>query len=428
METSLEIKGPTERALHVTVPPERFTDAVERRLHHLSRTVRMDGFRPGKVPVQIVRQRYLQNVYGEVTEQLAEESLREALQAKQIEPVSSPRVMVETSGEGRPFKYQASFEVYPELTEKQVRAIEILEPEVMVNDNDVADGVEQVRRQFGVGQSVDRGAQEGDQVVFRHASAGAEETLGEIDESAQPVELTLGPGSMVEELHEHLVGKRSGEEFEATVKFANAGDGAVTRFRIRLLEVRELQLPAVEDPRWLEQAGGPGTTPESFRQSVRSHLDYRCVEMRRGHLVQAITDALVEPKGSVLAVPVSLRADCLAHLRQEDDQLPADLPDDHPLNVEALETARRLTMSRALSRLSGLATDAEDLRRVEEAYASQFRDPVAGRHRARHDPQTRSGLMLAASWDTLTRWVLERAKVSKEPWTYGQLCQRVEGA
>ena len=429
METSLEIKGPTERALHVTVPQERFADKVERRLRHLSRTLRMDGFRPGKVPVQVVRQRYLQNVYGEVTEQLAEESLREALQEKQIEPVSSPRVMVEEGGEDRPFKYQASFDVYPELTEEQVRAMEIMEPEVTMSDGDVADGVERVRRKFGEWASVDRAAREGDQVVFRHASASVGEPLGDIDENSQPVELTLEPGSMVEELHEHLVGKRAGEEVEAEVSFPGVSDEppTATCFRIRMLEVRELKLPEMEDRQWLERVGGKGMTLESFRQSIRAHLDYRCLEMRRGYLVQAITDALVEPKGSVLTVPDSLRAHCLARLRQEGDQLPEDLPEDHPLSLGALETARKLTVSHALRQLSGLSPGAEDLRQVEEAYASQFKDPAAGRRQAQSDPQVRSELMSAASWDTMIRWTLERARVNKEPWTFGQLRQHVEG-
>ena len=99
MEVSLEVLGPTARALRVTVPQQRFAEQVENRLRQLSRTLRIKGFRPGKVPVQVVRQYHLAQVYGEVMEKLANDSLREALATEKVQPVVDPKVTVEEYGE-----------------------------------------------------------------------------------------------------------------------------------------------------------------------------------------------------------------------------------------------------------------------------------------------------------------------------------------
>lgn len=430
MEVSLEVLGPTARALRVTVPQQRFVEQVENRLRQLSRTLRIKGFRPGKVPVQVVRQYHLPQVYGEVMEKLANDSLREALATEKVQPVVDPKVTVEEYGEDRPMKYQARFDVYPELAESKISGLTLTEPEVAVEDAEVEEGMERLRRQSVDWKAVERPAAAGDQVAFQYATCGMDETLAEIAEDSPDMALVLEPGTMLEELHENLAGMSTGDEKSAQVTFAERADGhplsgQTRQFRIRVQEVREAVLPDWEDSAWLARCGGAGATRETIRDSVRAHLDYRRVEMQREYLVGQITQGLAAGKEPALPVPESLREWCVS-VRVKEMGIPPEqeLSGDHPIHQMALLDAQRITAFQALRALSGAEPTEEDQKRIEDAYAGQFKDPAAARRNARRNPDVSGHLQREATWDAITRWVLEHATVKKERMTLEQLGER----
>ena len=430
MEVSLEVLGSTARALRVTVPQQQFVEQVENRLRQLSRTLRIKGFRPGKIPVQVVRQRHLPQVYGEVVEKLANDSLREALAAEKVQPVVDPRVTVEEYGEDRPMKYQARFDVYPELAESKVSGLTLTEPEAAVEDAEVEEGIERLRRQSVEWKAVERPAATGDQVAFQYATCGMDETLAEIVEDSPDMALVLEPGTMLEELHEHLAGMSTGDEKSAQVIFAERTDGhplsgQTRQFRVRVQEVREAVLPDWEDSAWLAQCGGAGATRETIRDSVYGHLDYRRVEMQREYLVGQITQGLAAGKEPALPVPESLREWCLS-VRVKEMGIPPEqeLGGDHPIHQMALLDAQRITAFQALRASSGAEPTEEDQKRIEDAYAGQFKDPAAARRNARQNPDVRGHLQREATWDAIIRWVLEHATVKKERMTLEQLGER----
>ena len=430
METSLEVLGSTARALRVTVPQQQFVEQVENRLRQLSRTLRIKGFRPGKVPVQVVRQRHLPQIYGEVVEKLAQDSLREVLAAEEVQPVVDPRVTVEEYGEDRPMKYQARFDVYPELAESKVSALTLTEAEVAVEDAEVEKGMERLRRQSIDWKAVERSAAPGDEVAFWYATCERDETLAEIAEDSREMALVLEPGAVLEELHEHLAGMSAGDEKSMQVDLAERGDGhpwsgQTRQFRVRVQAVREAVLPDWEDSAWLEQCGGPGATRETVRDSVHAHLDYRRLEMRREYLVGQITQGLAAGEEPALPVPESLREWCLRVRMEEMKILPEqELAREHPVRQMALLDAQRITAFQALRASSGAEPTEEDQKRVEDAYAGQFKDPAAARRNARQNPTLRGHLQREASWDAIIRWVLERATVNKERMTLEQLGER----
>lgn len=430
MEVSLEVLGPTARALRVTVPQQRFAEQVENRLRQLSRTLRIKGFRPGKIPVQVVRQYHLPQVYGEVMEKLANDSLREALATEQVQPVVDPKVTVEEYGEDRPMKYQARFDVYPELAESKVTEVEVTDPEVAVEDAEVEEGMERLRRQHVDWKAVERPAASGDQVGFIYTTCGMDETLAEIAEDSPDLALVLEPGAMLEELHEHLQGMNAGDEKQVQVSFAEKADGhplsgQTRQFRLRMREVREAVLPDWEDAAWLEQCGGAGATREDIRNSVHAHLDYRRTEMRREYLAVQITQGLVAAGGPALPVPESLREWCLsARLKEMGVPPEQELGEDHPARQVALMDAQRITVFQALRALSGAEPSEQDLQQVEKAYAGQFKDPAAARRNARRNPDVSGHLQREATWDALIRWTLDRARVNKARMTLEQLGAR----
>ena len=115
MQVSVESIGKLERRMQVQVPAERVSKEIATRLKHLSRTARLNGFRPGKAPLTVIRQQFGQQVHREVIGELLQSSFTEAVTQKQLAPAGNPHIEPKTIGEGQDLTYVATFEVFPEV-------------------------------------------------------------------------------------------------------------------------------------------------------------------------------------------------------------------------------------------------------------------------------------------------------------------------
>jgi trigger factor len=147
MQVSVETTGTLGRRVTVTVPAERMEEGVNRRLRELTRTARMDGFRPGKVPLKIIEARYGASVVGEVARDLIDSSLRDALGQEGLKPAGGPSVEPRTIERGRDLEYVVDLEVFPEIAAVDLAGVRIERPVVNVVDEDVEQTLERMRRQ-----------------------------------------------------------------------------------------------------------------------------------------------------------------------------------------------------------------------------------------------------------------------------------------
>ena len=405
MDVTLETLGPTARALRVELPAERFAGEVERRLRRLARTLRVKGFRPGKVPLQVVRQRHLQEVYAEAVRTLVRESLPEALRREALSPVLEPRVDVEAAGEDRPLRYRAGFDVFPALDPARVARLELQETPAAVADAEVAAALEQLRRRHADWTPAGRPAAAGDRARLVYELGDPPPPLGE---KSPQLELDLAEGAGDPALRAAVLGGAVGDEREADL--GGDGPGGACRFRIEAVEVP--RLPAWDDAEFLRRCGAGDGGREELTAAARRHLEGRAVEYRRAALRRQVVRGLAGDGADMLPVPESLQAWCLElRAREAGAKQAADVPAEHPLRAQALEDAREATVLRALQDAGGAAATEADLERVLEQYAQQFRDPERARREARQDERVRGHLEREAGWDALLRWVAGRARV-----------------
>ena len=405
MDVTLETLGPTARALRVELPAERFAGEVERRLRRLARTVRVKGFRPGKVPLQVVRQRHLQEVYAAAVRALVRESLPEALRREELSPVLEPRVDVEAAGEDRPLRYRAGFDVFPALEPKRIARLELREVPVAVGDAEVAAALEQLRRRHADWTPAERPAAAGDRARLvcelgdpPPPLTGKSPTL-EVDLAAD------APGA---ELRDAVLGCAAGDEREAEL----GADGPARACRFRVEAVESPRLPDWDDAEFLRRCGAGDGGREELAAAARRHLEGRAVERRRAELRRQVVRGLAGDGADMLPVPETLRAWCLElRAREAGAKRAADVPAAHPLHAQALEDAREATVLRALQNAGGAAATEADMERALEQYAQQFRDPGRARREARQDERVRGHLEREADWDALLRWVAGRARV-----------------
>ncbi len=424
MEVSLEVIDSTARALQVTVPQQRFSEQVERRLQRLARTVRLRGFRPGKVPMQIVRQRHLSEVYGEVVHDLTKDSLQEALVKEQVAPVVEPQVTVQEYGEDRPFKYQARFDVYPLLEEGQVEKLQLKDPGAEVLESEFEDSLEQLQFNHAQWNLVERPVQSQDQVQYAYEIAEGEGEPPAITEQSKRNAIVIETRADVslEPLRAALQGMQAGEETQVTLPLSaeEAQKGAGKLFRVRVEEVREPVLPAWEDEEFLSAC--KVDSKEALHEQVRGHLARERVVMRRRFLVAQIVRGLTQGDAPALPVPESLQQWCLQeHMREWKLESLDDTEMGRFLQQRALRDAQRITVFQALSKLNEVRPTEEQQQEVLRGHAQQYRDPEQAQQQIMQDPQARGMLEREAAWEAQLSWVRERVPMVEELLTLEQM-------
>lgn len=250
MMVTVETTSTLERRMRVELPAERVEKEIESRLKKVGRTAKIKGFRPGKVPTKVVRQRFGGQIRQEVLSDLMQKSYSDAVQQENLNPAAGPRIEPVAAENGRDFAYVATFEVLPEVKLKDLDKIKVVKPEVEITDADCEDMLLNLRQQKATWEAVEREAAEGDRVVvdFEGKLKGEPVKGGQ----GKEVPVVLGRGHMLPDFEKALFGVKAGEEKDFKVKFPkeyHAEDLASKKvdFHVRVHRVEEQKLPPLDD-------------------------------------------------------------------------------------------------------------------------------------------------------------------------------------
>lgn len=250
MMVTVEATSTLERRMRVLLPAERIEKEIESRLKKVGRTARIKGFRPGKIPPKVVRQRYGGQIRQEVLSDLMQKSYSDAVQQEKLNPAAGPRIEPEVTDNGRDFAYVATFEVLPEIKLKDLDRIEVARPEVEIADEDREDMLQNLRHQKATWEPVERAAKEGDRVIVDFTGTLKGEPVKGGQGSAVPV--ILGHGQMLPDFEKALFDVKAGDEKSFKVKFPkdyHATDLASKKvdFAVKVHRVEEQKLPPLDD-------------------------------------------------------------------------------------------------------------------------------------------------------------------------------------
>jgi trigger factor len=283
-----------KREYRIVVPAGELESKVTGRLDEIGRTIRLPGFRPGKVPMQILRRRYGPSVLGEVLESTVQGSSAEAIREHNLRPALPPKVDIVSFSEGADLEYNMSVEVLPDIPEPEFNDLGIERLIVEVPEEDTDKAIERIAEQQRKSEPVDRPAENGDiLLVDVEGRAGDKEIPGAAGKDRQ---IMLGSGSFLPGFEEQLVGARAGEH--RTVKVAFPEDYAVAdlagkeaTFEIDLKEVRQRAPLAIDDE--LGKAVGLESLAE-LRQEVQQQMQRDYDVASRLRLKRALLDKLAE--------------------------------------------------------------------------------------------------------------------------------------
>lgn len=283
-----------KREFKIVVPADEVEEKVTRRLGEIGQSIRIPGFRPGKVPMPMLRKRYGPAVRGEVLESTVQDSSAEAMREHNVRPALPPRVEIVSAAEGADFEYNISVELLPEMPQTDFAALGLERLVAEVPDEEVDQALQRLAEAQRKSEPVERAAQTGDiLVVDMVGHVGETEIPGSKGEDRQ---IELGAAGLLPGFTEQLVGVGAGEQREVRVTFPeDTGNpdlaGKEGLFAITVKEVRERQPTALDDE--LAKAVGLDTLAE-LRQEIcqRMQRDYDGVARQR--LKRALLDKLSE--------------------------------------------------------------------------------------------------------------------------------------
>lgn len=382
MQVSVESVKGLERRMTVELPAERVGQLVERRLQQIARSVRLDGFRPGKAPMRVVRQRYGDQARREAYGELIRTSFQEAATRENLRPASEPHIEIREA-EGEALGYVATFEVMPEVKLADMNDVVVRRPVAEVQDADVDTMVDNLRRQRTRWVDVDRPAQQGDTVhiSFKGTVDGESFEGG----SADNVPLTLGSGSMIPGFEDGIVGAAKGDTRTVSVTFpegyrAQHLAGKPAQFEITVNRVTEAFVPEI-DEEFIRSFGVEDGTMESLRHDVRANMERELAQKLETMTKERVMGALLER--NPVDIPAALIREEAERLRRQarDDMTRAGHSSsiDLPLNLFEGQAQRRVALGLLVGeviRTRGVQLDQGRVRRKIERFAESYEDPT----------------------------------------------------
>ncbi|MGQ7843698.1 trigger factor [Granulosicoccus sp. 3-233] len=426
MQVSVETTQGLERRMTVALPSEDIDSAVLERLQSLSKTTRMNGFRPGKVPFKVVKKRYEPQVRGEVLGSMINRSYFDAVQQENLRPAGQPDIVPAPASEDDDdagFRFVATFEVYPEFEPVFDDSITVTRPLVTIEESDVDEMLENLRKQRTEYVAVERESANDDQIVidFVGRMDGEEFDGGK----AEKAPLVLGSNAMIPGFESQLLGLKAGDEKTITVTFpeeyqAEHLAGKETEFDIKVHEVKESKLPEF-DEEMIKSFGIEDGTLESLRADIRKNMERELKQRVESQVKTQVMDGLV--KLNPIDVPGALVAE---EIKRQREQLMQQMPADSDSSMLADElfseqATRRVQLGLVVGEIiqqKEIKADAAAVRKQIEELASSYQDPqqVIDYYYGNQEMlKNIEGLVLE---EAVTSAVLEAATVVDEPTTF----------
>lgn len=309
MKSELVDVNETRRDLTIEVPTEIVNEAIGHAAAKLGKQARIPGFRPGKVPSNVIRQRFKPQIMQDVAEHLISKAVGDALTEKGVEPVDTPDIKDLVLEEGKPLTFKASFDVVPAFDPGDLSSIEATEPSRAVEDDAVNRSLEQLRERHARYEPVESGAVEAGHTVvvgLERQGTDKEGKPGEVDKHEQ-VNIELGAPSNPPGFDAEVIGMTPGSSKSFTITYPEDYTipelaGGTVNYTVNLKEIKKRVVPALDDE--LAKDLGDFASLEDLRKRIREDLEHEAMHAAERQVRQDVMKQLATRVP--FAVPPSL--------------------------------------------------------------------------------------------------------------------------
>jgi trigger factor len=380
MQVSVETTSGLERKLTVAVEASKIDDVALAKMKELAKTQRMNGFRPGKIPLNVIKKRYGEHVRQDVISDVMQRSFYEAVMQEKLQPAGAPKIEPVSMDEGKDLEFIATFDVYPTIELQDFSKINIDKATAEVADEDLSKMLDTLREQQANWVEVKRKAKDADQVVIDFVGTidGEEFNGGKADN----FELVIGKGQMIPGFEEQLVGTKAGDEVELKVTFPEdyqnndvAGKEAVFATTVHKVNKKEaLKLGELAEKLAIED-----NSVATMKADIRKNMERELAQVIASKVKQQVMDALVD--AHEFDLPNAMIEQEIGHQKQQAVQQfggdTANLPD-LPNELFADKASKRVKLGLVVSEIikeNKVTADKEKVKAKLEELASVYEQP-----------------------------------------------------
>ncbi len=422
MQVSVETTQGLERRLNITVPAAAISVEVEKELRQLAKTRRIDGFRPGKAPVTIIKKMFGWSVLQDVATRQMQNHFYQAIISNKLTPAGTPTFAPGQLAEGQDLQFTATFEVYPEVALNNLDKVEVTKPVVEISEDDMAKMIETLRKQHATWAAKAAAAATGDRVNMDFVGSidGVEFEGGK----ATGFSLDLGQGRMIPGFEDGVIGKAAGEQFTIDVNFpaeyhAENLKGKAAQFAITLNSVEEQVLPEVNEA-FVALFGLTENTIEALRAEVRKNMERELNQAIKGKVKEQVIKGLlatheVEVPAALIDSEVEvLRRQALQRFGQNMDaknlpELPAAL-----FTEQARDRVKVGLLLGEVIKTNNLQVEDSRVQALIETIASAYEDPAEVVAYYNSNKELLQGMRNVALEEQAIELVLAKAKVTDQ--------------
>ncbi len=429
MQVSVENMSGIERRLTVSIDEDRINDAVQSKLKDLTKTVKLDGFRKGKVPMSVVKQQYGSRVRQEIIGDLIQSTFYEAVSNEKLRPAGLPDINTKEMAPGKGLEYTATFEVYPEVGIASFAAESIEKPVSEISDADVDKMVEIIRKQNMEWHEVDRAAEEGDKVSvdFRGTIEGEPFEGGE----GKDMVVELGQKRMIDGFEEGLKGAKAGDELTLDLTFPENYQvedlkGKPVQFAIKVNRVEAPVLPELNAD-LAKKLGVEDGDLDKMREEIRNNMQRELDSKLKSKLKEGVMDklmslhpidipaALVEEEARLLAEQMKQNL-ASQGMGQQELNLPIDM-----FKGEAEKRVGLGLIMSEIVKQNDIKIDPERVKKTIENIARPYEQPEEVIKWYYSDKRRLGEVESLVLEEQVVDWVMEQAKVEEKSYNFDEL-------
>jgi trigger factor len=431
MQVTVEPGDGLTRRMTVELVADEVEQQVEKRLRELAKQARLPGFRPGKVPVRVVRQRFGDSVRGEVLGEMMQESYPAAVSQEALTPAGRPEIEPDIDVGNRRYAYVASFEVLPEIELKDLSGKRIEKPNATVTEQDVDAMLERLRKQRSTWEPVEREARQGDQLTISYVGTIDGEAFPGGSADNQPIE--LGANALIPGFESQLEGAVAGDERIVEVTFPEdyqAKDlaGKPAQFNVKVAKVAESRLPEI-DAEFMAAFNIDDGDLERFRADVRQNMERELRQRVKARVKEQVLDALIE--ANPLDVPAALVKEEIGTLKEQMGQSTGGAAVELPDELFAESAQRRVKLGLVVAevvKVHGLTPSEERIRELVEEAAAPYEQPQDVIDYYYAEPQRLSPMHALALEELVVARMLDTAAVEEVEASFESLTDPAGGA
>ena len=425
MQVSVESNSAVEKRLKIQVPAEEVNKQIDSRLREIGKQVRLKGFRPGRIPFKVLRQRYGPQATQEVIQQTAQDSLQQAIQQESLRIAASPRleeapVLNNETG----LEINAIIEIYPDFDSIEVADIAIERPDASVTDDDVVEMLETLKKQKIKWSDVDRKPADGDQALVEYTAETDEGTVPE--DGKHRLAIILGESGF-DALEKAVRKMAAGDESDLKLEFpANYREpslaGKKAKVALTLSNVQEGELPEI-DEEFAKSFGVASGNIEELQTEIRNNLERELGQAMNTQLKSQLAERLLEMHED-LEVPESI-VTSEAHNMLQQMLRGAEIDVTEEMLNHFREPARKRVRSGLLlgelAQQNKIEIDAPKVREAIEEIAQTYEEPREVVQMYYNDQRLLQSVENSVLESQVVDWVVNNAKVTDKPMSFQEV-------